>query len=450
MTLNEIFNVKFTENGDVTYKSTLNPLLDILFMTEYYKRHLNEVTIGDSFKEKLFSMFIRDPRNGMGFRELGRTLMGQSNVPIEEIIMAGRYDDIFAIFKEDTKEFYAALDFLKVEIEAGNELAKKWMPRYSSKNLMLARKIAAYWGMNKQQYGHFIKCTTTESRLSEKKTDEINFSQVPSLAMLKYYKRFSEGEDTKERFAQYLDDVKKGKADLKVTTTNIYDIYRKRNEIDADLFFDKVKKIKGSWIPIVDTSGSMHDDNDSYGKALAVGHYLAKCSTYAPDMVLTFSSVPQLLKLGVENEVTTVCPRHTYKQNLSSCVGTYEKEIESMRTGDCSNTDFGAVMDALSRLDDMPEYLIVLSDMEFDEGSTRSKDWVMDLWRSKGYTTKIIWWNFNSRRTTTPETDRYGNVFMSGYSPMLLEYLVTGANGEDFLNNLLEGYRKKLVEQINK
>ena len=37
--LEKIFNEKLTENGDKTYKSTGNDLLDILFMTSYYEKH---------------------------------------------------------------------------------------------------------------------------------------------------------------------------------------------------------------------------------------------------------------------------------------------------------------------------------------------------------------------------------------------------------------------------
>ena len=61
-------------------------------------------------------------------------------------------------------------------------------------------------------------------------------------------------------------------------------------------------------------------------------------------------------------------------------------------------------MKLLSNLDDeLPQYLVVLSDMEFDCGSNRSKAETMKLFKSKGYDTRIIWWNFNSRNTTCPE-----------------------------------------------
>ena len=114
-----------------------------------------------------------------------------------------------------------------------------------------------------------------------------------------------------------------------------------------------------------------------------------------------------------------------------------------MYTGDCSNTDFGAVMNLFKEVgkDDMPEYLLVLSDMEFDYGSKQSKDELQAMWKANGYTTKIIWWNLtDGRGKTVPEMDANGNIYMSGYSPMLLKYLQAGFDGEAFLDKLLHEY----------
>ena len=36
--------------------------------------------------------------------------------------------------------------------------------------------------------------------------------------------------------------------------------------------------------------------------------------------------------------------------------------------------------------------------------------------------------------------DTNGNIYMSGYSPMLLKYLQAGFNGEEFLDKLLYEY----------
>lgn len=427
-------NVKTTENGDMSFNSTTNPLIDILFLTEYYQKNLFELPKLEANEyNRLFSMFMRDPRYGMGKRDIGRVLMNMTNCSTDNIVKAGRVDDLFTYLTEER------LNWLKREIENGNELVKKWMPRYSSKHLMLARAIARRWGMTKQQYGKFIKCNTVENKLSRKDTDSIVFEHVPSLAAIKYAKRFAKGEDTKDRYEAYLADVRAGKKDLKVSTTSVYDIYKNRESIDADLFFEKLEKIAISCVPVVDTSGSMMDNNDSFGKALAVGHYLAKCSTYMPNKVVSFSSHPMLITLGESLKSRGGGLWVDYHSDSQ-----YRKEIASMYTGDCSNTDLAKVMDLFAMVDDVPEYIVILSDMEFDCGSKHSKDTLMKIWKEKGYKTKIVWWNFNSRATTCPEMDSEGNIFMSGYNPMLLKFLSTNFDAQKFLDKLLDEYKTQI------
>lgn len=446
-TITEIFSAKMTENGDKSFNTTGNHYLDILFMTEYYKNHINELPrIGNDSKSKLFAMFMRDPRYGMGCRNIGRQLMKDANVALFGVVFAGRYDDLWKMFYQDTDKtmFYKALDYLYAEISEGNELAKKWMPRYSSKNLMVAREIAAYWHMNKQQYGHFIKASSTvEYKMSCHQEDDINFSHIPSLAAIKYNATFKNKPIFAERYSKYLEAVKKGEAVLHVSTSTPYDLYKNANTLgaDVDIFFDKLEKISGNWMPIVDTSGSMRNMNDCFGKALAIGHYLSKCSTYMPGKVISFSNHPQLITLGVD--------RFRYVSELSE-KSTYAREINSMYTGDYTNTDFRKVMRMLQNLDkdNAPEYLVVLSDMEFDDGSCLSKDETMQMFAENGFNTKIIWWNFNDRNKTVPETDNYGNIYISGYNPLLLKYLESGFNGEMFLNKLLDEYKNTLNEKF--
>lgn len=471
--LREIFSEKFTENGDVAYSTTgSNILLDVLFMVEFYQKHIDKLPyIGMDDKARLFAMFIRDPRKGLGFRDLGRELLKTTNAGLYAIITAGRYDDLWMMFKDNTEKFHEALDFLKMEIEKGNELAKKWMPRYSSKNLMIAREIAKYWGMNKQQYGHFIKTSSTvEDKMSHHNDDDIKFEQVPSLAAIKYAKRFKESEATKDRYALFMESVKSGDAKIHVATSTVYDIFKNADKLEGDIdtFFDQIEKISGNWLPIVDTSGSMVDNNDSISKAMAIGHYLAKTSTFMPNTAVAFSSRPQLIKVGetrncealealkVLGELKNVYMYGIGYKKLSDKLqafmkieneSQYAREMLSLYTGDCSNTDFGAVMRLLGKLEnpeDTPEYLVVLSDMEFDRGSRMSKDETMRMFKRMGINTKIVWWNFNTHNTTCPETDRYGNIYLSGYSPMLLKFLESGFDGNSFLDKLLEEYKKYL------
>lgn len=471
--LEMLFAKKLTENGDTAFNTTGNKLLNILFMSEYYTGHLNEVEIGTSGVEKLFAMFIRDPRNGLGKRELGRVLMHKSGLDPHNIVACGRYDDLYLYphnkgikccqsgrqaftFKYDIVPDH--FSFLADNIHLNYLGAKKWAPRFSSQFKQAAHDLATFMHLDKQAYSHLISLSSVETHLTQKSTDKINFEHVPSLAMMKYHDRFSRGEDTKERFGKYIEDVKSGKKSLKVNTSTVYDIYRNCEKIDADLYFAQIKKISGSWIPVVDTSGSMENSFDALGKAMSVGHYLAKCSTYCPNQVVTFSSNPHLINLGVYDEVQSYAfsrRRSTYqkyiKQHPEMANSQYIKEVLSMYTGDCSNTNLSKVMKILMNLkNDFPEYLVVMSDMEFDYGSSQSKDELMDAWRKNGIETKIVWWNFNERSKTCPETDSYGNIFMSGYSPWLLEFLNVGFDGNKFLENMLVEYANKMDIDINK
>lgn len=418
--LEKVFNQKLTENGDKAYRSTGDNLLDILFMSAYYEKHLDEVKLGNSDVEKLFARFMRDPRLGLGRRDLGRELMKLSEVSPEEVVKSGRFDDLVFI----TQRSY--LMYLYEEVKAGNELAKKWCPRLNSKNREYAKYLCKIWGVSQKEYRKLIKVDTTERKLTEDRADEINFEHVPSLAMIKYFNRFANGLDTSERFSKYLDDIKNGKAKVNISTTTVYDIYKNRDKIDADLFFDKLEKISLNCIPIVDVSGSMFNDFDAIGKALSIGHYLARCSTFCKDMFVTFSENPKLVKLDTDES--------------------YVEQLEQIKRSHWGfNTDFGAVMELLkNKLDEAPEYLVVLSDMEFDEGSYDYKEGLMREWEDKGIKTKIVWWNFNARNTTAPETDEYGNIFFSGYNPMLLKFLKIEFDGERFLKELLDEYEKAI------
>ena len=438
MEFNKILsNAKLTENGDLAFISpTLgetedDKMLDILFKTEYYQNHLTEVPVLEKTeKASKFAQFIRDPRCGLGKRDLGRVLLHSLKTDNDTMLKCGRADDLLFF---SSSSFEELCDYLYHKVyHENNELVKKWMPRYSSKDKELAIRIMNVWFKNepnyikrKQLYSKMIKCNTTEQYLSRKTTDKIIFEQVPSLASIKYANRFSRGEDTKERYFQYLEEVKAGKKEIKVSTTTPYDIYRNRYKVDADIFFNALPKISGSWIPIIDSSGSMQDANDSYGKAMAIGHYLAKCSSVCYNAAISFSSHPRIL-------------------SMDNC-NNYLEEISSLHTGDWSNTNLASVMNLLSSLKlkgeiDYPEFLVILSDMEFDKGSSTSIDYFNAINKNLGTKTKIVWWNLNSRNTTSPEMDESGNIFISGYNPMILKFLEVQFDAKAFLNKLIEEY----------
>lgn len=448
--LQKILQEKKTENGDKAYKTTGDNLVDLFFMTPYFEKNLNQVTIGTSKKEKLFSMFVRDPRFGLGRRDLGRKLMELSQVNASNIVKAGRYDDLWHIPTDEN------LDYLKNNLS--DDLAKKWMPRLTGKDKLAAKTLCKMWDISEKKYRALIKTdSTTEYKLSYAESDEnqnelekifdekkyshplvdsIDFEKVPSLAMAKYLHAFSTREDTKERFIKYIEDVKENKAKVNVTTANVNDAYKIAKEIDnnaSDVIGKKIIDnetlgVELNAIVILDTSGSMGDigENSILDKAMSLAHALSTHSTYARNQLISFSSYPQLM---------------TIKGN------TLKEQYDSMYTGDCSNTDFGKVMQLLQKLNKYPEYLVVLSDMEFDYGSNQSKKETMKIFKEHGANTKLIWWNLNDRNKTVPEFDEYGNIYLSGYNMQILKLLESKFDMSVFIDKILEKYSQDIDYQ---
>lgn len=455
-------NKKHTENGDISYKSTGNNLTDLFFMTAYFENHLDEAHIGESEKEKIFSMFVRDPRFGLGRRDLGRKLMVLSKVSPENIVKAGRYDDLLY---NPTDE---SLSLLYNELKNGNELAKKWMPRLTGKDSYVAKTLCKIWEISEKEYRQLIKTdSTTEYKLSYAEKIEgtplndlfkkgnyehplvkkIDFEKVPSLAMTKYLHTFSTREDLKERFSEYISKVKENKAKVNTSTANVHDAHKTAvrsvewttqalEEEAGDVIAKKIENtatlgIEINAIPILDTSGSMYNGwrpdftnmNDIGVKAMSVAHAIAKKSSYAPNQLISFSSSPKLMEIKGD---------------------TLAEEYRSMYTGDCSNTDFGKVMKLLKGLKKYPEYLVVLSDMEFDQGSSKSKAETMRIFKGHGAETKIIWWTFNDRNKTVPEFDEYGNIYLSGYNLQILKLLENNFDMSAYIDKILEKYKKDI------
>ena len=449
--LQKMKQTKLTENGDKSFKTTGNNYTDIMFLTEYLENHLDEIKIGKKTKDKVLSMYIRDPRFGMGKRKLGRKLCELSEVTPENIVLSGRFDDLLSNPTDEN------IEYLKKELMNGNELAKKWMPRLKQKDKMVAKELCKMWGINEKEYRKLIKVETTEYKLSYAKNninsnplekafnkdkkhplvDTIKFEEVPSMAMKKYIKCFTRREDLSERFDNYMQKVKENKTKINVNTTNVYDAYKtagnnKNDDILANKMLEnQTKNISLDCLVIHDSSGSMYNVNDSIGKANSIALALATKSTYCPNQLISFSNNPYFIEIKGK---------------------TLQEKYESFETEEVANTDFGKVMRLCGELNKYPEYFVCLSDMEFDNGSYQSKEEAMKIIKEKSHKTKIIWWNLNSRNATIPELDEYGNIYLSGYSIKMLELLENNFNMEEYIDKILEKYIKdiKLLTKYNK
>lgn len=189
----------------------------------YYNEHPSETPkIGISDMDKTFAMFVRDPRHGLGYRNLGRYLMRQAKVSPKDVVIAGRFDDLFE-FKG--MEY---MNYVFSELMNGNVLARKWMPRLHSAKRRYAKKFCKHFELSEKDYRALIKCPeTVEYKLSHH-CDNIIFNTIPKRAINKYKSAIQNNELLKKSFKEYVLDVQKGNKtliDTNETTLTVDKVY---------------------------------------------------------------------------------------------------------------------------------------------------------------------------------------------------------------------------------
>ena len=446
MKLKKAFNETRTTNGDIAYNSSLNKYIDLIFKLVQYRKSPNTINITlDSNNEydKWIARVVRDCRYGFGEREVGRKLLEQIRETPINVFNVGRADDIFKLgynlvkSRKDLKggEYWQYL-YEKLNSTKKNDIenfnVRKWMPRERGRNVDKVKTFRKVFKLSPKNYRKLIANNDTVEYILSSGNVVEKYENVPSLAMLKHFNSFIRTD--KENFENYLESVRKGTKKMNTSTMTPYDIalkYEKRglNGNDCDLIFEQLPKINfGKIIHIIDNSASMYDSEMSYLKARAIGHYVSKNSSYMKNHIITFSDHPKLLELS----------------------NNYEQDMEILNSfDDVGSTDFGKVMKLLSKVtEDLPDYLLVLSDMQFNSGSANTKNKAMEILQKRNPNLRIIWWNFNKSKSTFPETDEYGNIFLGGYNPLLLKFLEAGFNGQELIDNIIENYKLKMKDII--
>lgn len=448
MNLREAFNETETWNGDIAYNSSLNKYIDTVFRLSELRCNPNKVDIvldKNNEYDRWFGRVIRDCRYGFGEREVGRLLLEQIEESPENVFNIGRADDIFELGWElvKTKKDLRGGKYWKYLIDRLSSYYRdnssietfnltKWLPRERGRNKEKVKAFRKTFRLTSKQYRKMIVNNNTVEAILSRQDTVKDYSKVPSLAMLKHFKTFISKDN--EKFSKYLEDVRNGKSKMNTGTMTPYDLLLKYENgnikaEDCDIIFNEFSKVNlGKIIPIVDNSGSMYDSHKSYLKARAIGHYVSKNSSYMNNHIITFSDYPKLLKLS-----------DNYKQDMEI--------LDSFN--DVGSTNFGRVMGLMSRVsEDLPDYILVLSDMQFNRGSSQSKDEAMKILMERNLKLRIIWWNLCSSETKFPETDKYGNMFLSGYNPTLLKFLETGFDGQKLIDNIIENYKQKMKDII--
>ena len=456
-----VSNKTYTENGALTNKSTQSALLDFYFHGAALRRDSGVRTIElfeNAFKEDKTKalkilFYIRDVRGGQGERETFRKILKwlgenesdwiKNNLGL--IPEYGRWDDLGALLKVDAVkdyviQFLVGVYLLDLKHIENNEIEKvsllgKWLwsenaTKKETKELAKILINSKLFGSAKQYRKNLVLLRKiigiVETKLCNKEYDNIDYSKLPSLSLLKYRKAFERNDNAK--YSKYLESVNKGEVKINTKTLYPYDIVRAYDAhkdlwcIDWDVSKDETLETQWKNLPdyvpafnglvVSDTSGSMSGDPMNVSISLAI--YIAERnkSEVWKNYCIPFSSNAHFIEVKGE---------------------TLLNKIKSVYTGDCSNTNLQAVFDLILgravackvKPEDMPETLLIISDMEFDS----CDNWNLNLevarkkYSDAGYEVpRLVWWNVDSRNTQTPATtDDNGNVLISGCSPVALK-----------------------------
>ncbi len=393
------------------------------------------------------TQWARDVRGGSGERQVFRDILAylENTKPedasrlLAKVPELGRYDDLF-VFK--TKPLKAqAYTLLGDALRARNGLAAKWTPRKGE----VAREIREFFGMSPKQYRKSLVTLTNvvETQMCANNWDNINYSHVPSVAHARYKKAFGRHGTT---YAEYVTKLVKGEAGVKINASAVfpYDVLKGRIGRYNTMSKQELDVVEAQWnalpnyvgaanvLPMVDSSGSMTCPAGGHTSksgltclevAISLGLYFADKNTGKfKDTFLTFSRSPKLVNLK----------------------GNINQKIDQMNTGEVANTNlhkaFELILDVAVKNNvpqaEMPETLVIFSDMQFDQGVDRDEsaiEMIERKYKAAGYTVpQVVFWNLNAAYGNTPvKFDKKGTALVSGFSPAVATSVLSG-DLEDF------------------
>lgn len=438
-----------TENGMKAFDATGSKVLDLFSKIGTARgRDLTAELAGSMAEDTDLTarvlLWARDVREGAGERATVRNLIKQVekyDVDLARGIMKrlpelGRWDDLLFSFdklQEEAFEAYGAAIF------AGDALAAKWAPREKSTKGRIAAKLRKVMNLTPREYRQILAkvSATVEQSMSAKKWDEVNYSHVPSVASMRYKAAFAKNDAV--RYNEYLTELSKPAEDrdpkIKVNAGAIFphDVVhnaRRGDNRQSDAQWAALPDFVGNAnvLPIVDTSGSMDTPLaggiNALTVAISLGLYFAeKNKGPFKDIYLTFSDSSQFNNL-----------KGTLTQKIDQMVND-RKWGGSTNLHSAFDKILSTAIGADAPQSDMPDYLLILSDMEFN-WCVRHDDSALQMIKRKyheaGYKMPaVIFWNLTARNESTPvKMGDKGTALVSGFSPAIVKSILTADAGE--------------------
>lgn len=455
-------NKTFTENGAVTYSSTLSDCLD-LFATvgalrreseeEIVSRFMRAYTENKDVAMKLL-FFARDIRGGLGERRVFRTIIRWLSCNETEslrknlhyIAEYGRFDDLMILFgtplEKDMLEYIKTQLYSDLEgMENGGDvsLLAKWLPSVNASNAetkKLAKKVARFLQLDDAAYRKLLVRLRAHIRIIENNLRErdytFDYEKQPSKAMFKYRNAFIRNDG--ERYNEFLNKASCGEVKLNTNVLTPYEIitpFFKRNVSDEER-----NSINATWnaledftndenaLAVIDGSGSMYGGADPIPAtvALSLGIYFAERNKGAfKNHFITFSENPQLVEIKGDDILDKVRYCHDYNEVAKTNI---QKVFELVLNAAKKNNVPQA---------ELPKRLYIISDMEFDyctdDANLTNFEYAKKLFEDAGYKLpEVVFWNVSSRNRQQPVTkNEQGVLLVSGCTPRLFSMIADGS-----------------------
>ncbi|XP_039129264.1 LOW QUALITY PROTEIN: uncharacterized protein LOC120265427 [Dioscorea cayenensis subsp. rotundata] len=376
-------------------------------------------------------------------------------------------DPAYQFLHDRISEFFAKLlvsdlEQLKKEKQKMIGLAAKWCPSLDScfdRTTLLCESIARrlfpkesnpdYAEIEERHYAYRVRdrlrrevlvplrkvLELPEIFMSSRQWDALPYNRVASIAMKNYKDTFKKHD--KDRFSNFLEDVKKGKAKIAAGALLPHEILAavcKPKDEDGDDDDDDVAELQwarmvqdvlklgklNNCIAVCDVSGSM--SGTPMEVCVAMGILISELSEEPwKGRVITFSGEPQLHKITGN---------------------TLREKSEFVRTMNWGmNTDFQKVFDQILQVavqgnlppEQMIKRVFVFSDMEFDQAS--ESNWETDYevicrkFQACGYgeaIPEIVFWNLRDSSSVPVTANQKAVALVSGFSKNLVKLFLEG------------------------
>lgn len=470
--MSDVWDVR-TNEGDIQFSDSGNPLIDFFSKagsiyensrrTGFYENQESALELfkkawpSDEWTAFKLMLWLRDCRGGAGNRSGFRSIlnwMANTNPEWVELNMhwiplVGRWDDLRALFKTPLEE--KAGKYWWSEIGNGNILAAKWCDR---SDYPVRKAAGMKIGEFRRRLASIRKEHIVEHKMCSDRWTEINYENVPSVAMARYTRAFLNNDE--QRFITFKEAVKSGTKKVKADTIFPHDCVRTAFNGDpemADLQFEALPVYapdNSMTIVISDTSGSMTTGIGGSVRAIDVSMGLA----------LYFSS-----KVDKNNPFYKRFIKFCDEGHLVDWRGMkFSEAIKNRRIfdGAIGGTRIDKALDTIlsiavknkipQRL--MPKNLLIVSDMQFHQGSD-SDESAIELslrgWDQENYDRpNVIYWNVFAYGGS-PATSCMSNVaLISGFSPSILKSVLSCDNlsPEAVMYKALEKYSEIIVPEF--